>query len=145
MLNQAVMMGRLCADPELRKTQSQVSVCSFRIAVERDYGKGEEKETDFFDVVAWRGTAEFICKYFTKGRVIVVVGRMQKRPWTDQNGNKREATELVADNAYFGDSKPNSSSDGPQAGDAYDYSNMDFEHNQGSMPGGVSGDFAPDF
>ena len=148
MLNQAIMMGRLCADPELRKTQSQVSVCSIRIAVERDYGKGEEKETDFFDVVAWRGTAEFICKYFTKGRVIVVVGRMQKRPWTDQNGNKREATELVADNAYFGDSKPNSSSDGTQAGDAYDYSNMDFEPNgeyQGSMPGGVPGDFAPDF
>ena len=121
MLNQAVMMGRLCADPELRKTQSQVSVCSIRIAVDRDYGKGEEKGTDFFDVVAWRGTAEFICKYFTKGRVIVVAGRMQKRPWTDQNGNKREATELVADNAYFGDSKPNSSSDGTQAGDCLLY------------------------
>ena len=80
MLNQAIMMGRLCADPELRKTQSEISVCSIRIAVDRDYGKGEQKETDFFDVVAWRGTAEFICKYFTKGRVIVVVGRMQKRP-----------------------------------------------------------------
>ena len=148
MLNRAVMMGRLCADPELKHTQTQVAVCSFRIAVDRDYGKNDQKETDFFDVVAWRTTAEFICKYFTKGRVIVVAGRMQKRPWTDQNGNKREATELVADNAYFGDSKPNSSSDGTQAGDAYDYSNMDFEPNgeyQGSMPGGVSGDFAPDF
>ena len=148
MLNQAIMMGRLCADPELRKTQSEISVCSIRIAVDRDYGKGEQKETDFFDVVAWRGTAEFICKYFTKGRMIVVVGRMQAREWKDKEGNKRTAVELVADNAYFGDSKPNTSGDGTQAGDAYDYSNMDFEPNgeyQGSMPGGVSGDFAPDF
>ena len=84
MLNQAIMMGRLCADPELRKTQSEISVCSIRIAVDRDYGKGEQKETDFFDVVAWRGTAEFICKYFTKGRMIVVVGRMQTREWKDK-------------------------------------------------------------
>ena len=148
MLNQAIMMGRLCADPELRETQSEISVCSIRIAVDRDYGKGEQKETDFFDVVAWRGTAEFICKYFTKGRMIVVVGRMQAREWKDKEGNKRTAVELVADNAYFGDSKPNTSGDGTQAKDAYDYSNMDFEPNgeyQGSMPGGVPGDFAPDF
>ena len=91
MLNQAIMMGRLCADPEPRKTQSEISVCSIRIAVDRDYGKGEQKETDFFDVVAWRGTAEFICKYFTKGRMIVVVGRMQAREWKDKEGNKRTA------------------------------------------------------
>ena len=80
MLNRAVMMGRLCADPELRHTQSQIPVCSFRIAVDRDYAKDKEKETDFFDVVAWRATAEFISKYFSKGRMIVVDGRMQTRP-----------------------------------------------------------------
>ena len=99
-------------------------------------------------MVAWRGTAEFICKYFTKGRMIVVVGRMQVREWKDKEGNKRTAVELIADNAYFGDSRPNSGGDGTQAGDAYDYSNMDFAPNgeyQDAMPGGVPGDFAPDF
>ena len=105
MLNQAIMMGRLCADPELRKTQSEISVCSIRIAVDRDYGKGEQKETDFFDVVAWRGTAEFICKYFTKGRMIALDGRLQAQNWTDRDGNKRVSTEIVAENAYFADSK----------------------------------------
>ena len=84
MLNRAIMMGRLCADLELKHTQTQVAVCSFRIAVDRDYSKNGDKETDFFDVVAWRTTAEFICKYFTKGRMIVVDGRMQTRSWTSQ-------------------------------------------------------------
>ena len=113
MLNRAIMMGRLCADPELRHTQTQVAVCSLRIAVDRDYSKNGEKETDFFDVVAWRATAEFICKYFTKGRMIVVDGRMQTRPWTDKEGNKRTTAEVVASSVYFGDSKPK---DGESAG-----------------------------
>lgn len=95
MLNHAVMMGRLCADPELKHTHNGVAVCSTRIAVDRDYAKDGKKETDFFDVVAWRGTAEFICSYFSKGRMIAVEGRMQTRPWTDRDGNKRVAIELV--------------------------------------------------
>lgn len=142
MLNRAVMMGRLCADPELKHTQTQVAVCSFRIAVDRDYGKNDQKETDFFDVVAWRATAEFICKYFTKGRMIVVDGRMQTRPWTDRDGNKRITTELVADNAYFGDSKRDADSGGTSepAGNFGGYSSY-----SGPEPGAVSGDYAPDF
>ena len=106
MLNRITMTGRLVADPELRRTQSGVSVTSFRIANDRDYGKGEEKETDFFDVVAWRSTAEFICKYFTKGRMISVDGRLQTRGWKDREGNNRVSIEILVDNAYFADSKP---------------------------------------
>ncbi len=150
MLNRAVMMGRLCADPELRHTQSQIPVCSFRIAVDRDYTKDKEKETDFFDVVAWRATAEFISKYFSKGRMIVVDGRMQTRPWTDKEGNKRVTTELVADNAYFGDSKRDADSGGQPAGSGYpsdpptgDYGG--YGGYNGPMPGAVPGGFAPDF
>ena len=105
MLNRITMTGRLVADPELRRTQSGVSVTSFRIANDRDYGKGEEKETDFFDVVAWRSTAEFICKYFTKGRMISVDGRLQTRGWKDREGNNRVSIEILVDNAYFADSK----------------------------------------
>ena len=108
MLNQIIMMGRLTRDPELRYTQSQVPVCSFRIACDRDYPKAKdsnEREADFVDVVAWRGTAEFASKYFTKGRMAVVRGRLQIRPWTDQEGNKRYNAEIVADGIYFGDSK----------------------------------------
>ncbi len=146
MLNRAIMMGRLCADPELKKTQSGVSVCTCRIAVDRDYGKKEEKETDFFDVVAWRTTAEFICKYFSKGRMIVVDGRMQTRPWTDRDGNKRVTTELVADSAYFGDSKRDAENgqpaDGYSAQGIGDYSAYGYN---GPMPGSVPGDYAPDF
>ena len=99
-------MGRLVADPELRSTASNLSVCSFRIAVDRDYKKGDQKETDFIDIVAWRSTAEFVANYFKKGRVIAVDGRLQIRPWEDKDGNKRFATEVVADNVYFGDSRP---------------------------------------
>ena len=98
MLNRITMTGRLVADPELRRTQSGVSVTSFRIANDRDYGKGEEKETDFFDVVAWRSTAEFICKYFTKGRMISVDGRLQTRGWKDREGNNRVSIEILVDN-----------------------------------------------
>ena len=106
MLNKIIIMGRLVRDPELRRTQSGTAVTSFRLAVDRDY-KAEDgsKQADFFDVVAWRSTAEFVSKYFTKGRMAVVDGRLQSRPWTDKDGNKRIAIEVVADSVYFGDSK----------------------------------------
>lgn len=148
MLNRAIMMGRLCADLELKHTQTQVAVCSFRIAVDRDYSKNGEKETDFFDVVAWRATAEFICKYFTKGRMIVVDGRMQTRSWTDKEGNKRVTTELVADNAYFGDSKRDADNGGQPATGGYSESAGGYggySGYTGPEPGAVPGEFAPDF
>ena len=106
MLNHIVLMGRLTRDPELRRTGSGVAVASFSLAVDRDYAaQGAEKETDFVDIVAWRNTAEFVAKYFTKGRMAVVEGRLQMRDWTDKDGNKRRTAEVVADNVYFGDSK----------------------------------------
>ncbi len=107
MLNHITLMGRLTRDPELRRTGSGVAVASFSIAVDRDFGKNEngEKETDFIDCVAWRQTGEFVSKYFTKGRMAVVSGRLQIRSWTDKDGNKRRTAEVVADNVYFGDSK----------------------------------------
>lgn len=107
MLNHITIMGRLTRDPELRKTGSGTSVASFTVAVDRDFsGKdGGEKETDFIDCVAWRNTADFVSKYFAKGRMIVVSGRLQLRDWTDKEGNKRRAAEVVADSCYFGDSK----------------------------------------
>ena len=107
MLNHIVLMGRLTRDPELRYTGSNVPVASFRIAVDRDFGRGEngEKQTDFIDVVAWRQTGEFVSKYFAKGSMAVVSGRLQMRDWTDRDGNKRTSAEVVADNVYFGDSK----------------------------------------
>lgn len=108
MLNHISLMGRLVRDPELRRTQSGVAVVSFRIAVDRDFGTQPDgsKETDFIDIVAWRNTAEFVSKYFSKGRMAVVSGRLQMRNWTDNNGQKRISAEVVADNVYFGDSKP---------------------------------------
>lgn len=106
MLNSVKLMGRLVADPELRQTQSGIPVCSIRIAVDRDFLNSGTRETDFFNVVAWRSTAEFISRYFSKGRMIVVDGRLQTRPWTDRDGNKRVSVETVAENVYFGDSKP---------------------------------------
>ena len=106
MLNKVVIMGRLARDPELRRTQSGVSVTSFRIACNRDYKpQGGEAETDWIDIVAWRNTAEFVSKYFQKGRMAIVEGRLQTRDWTDKDGNRRVAVEVVADNVYFGDSK----------------------------------------
>ena len=106
MLNKIILMGRLTKNPELRRTQSGTTVTSFTIAVDRDFkGQNGEKETDFVDVVAWRSTAEFVAKYFTKGRMAVVEGRLQMRDWTDKEGNKRRSAEVVADNVYFGDSK----------------------------------------
>ena len=107
MLNHVIIMGRLTSDPELRRTGSGVAVASFTVAVDRDFGKNEngEKETDFIDCVAWRQTGEFVSKYFTKGRMAVVSGRLQIRSWTDKEGNKRRTAEVIADNVYFGDSK----------------------------------------
>ena len=106
MLNRIVLMGRLTRDPELRSTGNGTAVTSFSIAVDRDFkGQGGEKEMDFIDVVAWRSTAEFVSKYFTKGRMAVVEGRLQIRDWQDRDGNKRRSAEVVADNVYFGDSK----------------------------------------
>lgn len=106
MLNHIVLMGRLTRDPELRRTGSGIAVASFTLAVDRDFAaQGAEKETDFVDIVAWRNTAEFVSRYFTKGRMAVVSGRLQIRNWTDKDGNKRRSAEVVADNVYFGDSK----------------------------------------
>ncbi len=114
MLNHIVLMGRLTRDPELRRTGSGVAVASFSLAVDRDFAGKEsgERETDFIDIVAWRNTAEFVSKYFTKGRMAVVSGRLQIRNWNDKDGNKRRTAEVVADNVYFGDSRR----DGAQGG-----------------------------
>ena len=111
MLNHITIMGRLTRDPELRRTGSGIAVASFTLAVDRDYsGKdGGEKETDFIDCVAWRQTGEFVSKYFTKGRMAVVSGRLQIRTWTDKDGGKRRNAEIVADNVYFGDAKKDDS------------------------------------
>ena len=107
MLNHIVIMGRLVRDPELRRTGTGVAVASFTVAVDRDFGgrDGGERETDFIDCVAWRQTGEFISKYFTKGSMIVVSGRLQIRSWNDKDGNKRRSAEVVADNVYFGESR----------------------------------------
>ena len=113
MLNKIFIMGRLTRDPELRRTQSGTPVTSFSLAVDRDFkSQSGEKETDFIDVVAWRQTAEFVARYFTKGRMAVVEGRLQIRDWQDRDGNKRRSAEVVADNVYFGDSKRDSADGG---------------------------------
>lgn len=118
MLNRVTIMGRLTRDPELRHTQSGNAVTSFSLAVERDFkGQDGEKVTDFIDVVAWRNTAEFVNRYFTKGRMMVVDGRLQSRKWEDRDGNRRTSIEVVADNCYFGDSKKESS--GPPPAEQY--------------------------
>lgn len=107
MLNHVVIMGRLTRDPELRRTGSGLAVASFSVAVERDFPNKDtgERETDFIDCVAWRQTGEFVGKWFTKGSMIVVSGRLQVRNWTDKDGNKRRTAEIIADNVYFGESK----------------------------------------
>ena len=118
MLNRIFLMGRLTRDPELRRTQSGTAVASFALAVDRDYKDQDgQRETDFVDIVAWRSTAEFVSKYFSKGRMAVVEGRLQVRLWTDKDGAKRRTTEVVADNVYFGDSKKVSDSDTSPAPD----------------------------
>ena len=106
MLNKIILMGRLTHDPELRRTQNGTAVTGFSLAVERDFKDEDGKRaTDFIDIVAWRAAAEFVAKYFTKGRMAVVEGRLQLRDWTDRDGNKRRSAEVVADNVYFGDSR----------------------------------------
>lgn len=107
MLNRIVVMGRLTRDPELRRTASGIACATFSVAVDRDFGRNDagEKETDFFDCVVWRTSAEFVSKYCAKGRMVVVSGRLQVRLWPDKDGNRRRAYEIVADNVYFADSR----------------------------------------
>ena len=121
MLNRIVIMGRLVADPELRTTPGGVAVATVRLAVDRDFKNKQtgEKETDFINVVAWRQTAEFVSRYFTKGRMAVVEGRLQIRPYTDRDGNKRTAAEVVAENFYFGDSRRDGEGGGSYAPSSY--------------------------
>lgn len=118
MLNKVFLQGRLVVDPELRNTPSGVAVATFRIAVDRDFKNKQtgEKETDFVTVVAWRSTAEFVSKYFSKGRMAIVEGRLQMRNYTDRDGNKRTAAEVVVDNIYFGDSRPSEGCNAPNQG-----------------------------
>ena len=121
MLNHITIMGRLTREPELRRTGSGIAVASFTLAVDRDYSPkdGGERETDFIDCVAWRQTGEFVSKYFTKGSMAVVSGRLQIRGWPDKDGNKRRSAEVVADNVYFGESKRSSDSGNAYGGNAY--------------------------
>ena len=145
MLNHIVLMGRLTRDPELRYTQSQIPVASFRIAVDRDFGRGDDRQTDFIDVVAWRQTGEFVSKYFHKGSMIVVSGRLQMREWTDRDGNKRTSAEVVADNVYFGESsrrdggdsrQDNSYGGGSYGGNSYGGNNGYGNNSYGGNSGG---------
>ena len=150
MLNHITLMGRLVRDPELRRTGSGVAVASFRIAVDRDFAPkdGGERKADFIDCVAWRQTGEFISKYFTKGRMIVVDGRLEMRDWTDKDGNKRTSAEVVVDNAYFGDSKRDGDAGNAYGGNTYggnSYGNNNYGGNAYSAPsyGGYSAPAAP--
>ena len=118
MLNRIVLVGRLTRDPELRHTGNGTAVVSFSLAVDRDFkSQGGEKETDFVDIVAWRSTADFVSKYFTKGRMAVVEGRLQIRDWKDKDGSNRRSAEVVAEQVYFGDSKRSESDIPPASGD----------------------------
>ena len=131
MLNKIILMGRLCTNPELRRTGSGTAVTSFSLACDRDFkSQIGEKETDFIDVVAWKNTAEFVSKYFSKGRMAVVEGRLQIRDWTDKAGNKRTTAEVVADNVYFADSKRSES-------------NENQKENFNALSGRLSDDFVP--
>lgn len=116
MLNVIAVMGRLVADPELRKTPNDISTTTFTIACERNFVKsGAERQTDFFDIVAWRSTAEFACKYFRKGQLVAVNGSLQTRSYEDKSGNKRKVYEIVADNLHFADSKTSGGGTAQQA------------------------------
>lgn len=117
MLNHITIMGRICNEIELRRTGSGAAVTSFTLAVDRDFKNNGEKETDFIECVAWKNTAEFVDKFFSKGKMAVVSGRLQIRSWTDKDGNKRKTAEVVADNVYFGEAKTTASADGPQMND----------------------------
>ena len=141
MLNRIIIMGRLTRDPELRRTQTGTPVASFSLAVDRDFKDKStgERATDFIDVVAWRSTAEFVSRFFTKGRMAVVEGRLQMRDWTDKDGNKRRSAEVVADNVYFGDSKRDGEGGGYSAG----YSQGGYAAGGYSAPAAPSGYGAP--
>ena len=131
MLNKIIIMGRLTIDPELRRTGSGTAVTSFSLACDRDFkSQSGDKETDFIEVVAWKNTAEFVSKYFSKGRMAVVEGRLQIRDWTDKAGNKRTTAEVVADNVYFADSKRSES-------------NENQKENFNALSGRLSDDFVP--
>ena len=145
MLNHITIMGRLTRDPELRRTGSGIAVASFTVAVDRDFGgrDGGEKETDFIDCVAWRQTGEFVSKYFTKGRMIVVSGRLQIRSWTDKDGNKRRTAEVVADNCYFGDSKRESDGGNVYGGNTYGGNAYGGNNYGGNNYGGYAAPAAP--
>ena len=141
MLNRIILMGRLTRDPELRRTQSGLPVASFTLAVDRDFKNKEtgERQTDFIDIVAWRSTAEFVSRYFTKGRMAVVEGRLQIRPWEDKDGNKRRSAEVVADNVYFGDSRRDAENSGNNSyGGNYGGGNYGGGYGGGSYGGGSS-------
>ena len=144
MLNHIIIMGRLTRDPELRRTGSGVAVASFTVAVDRDFGNRDngEKETDFIDCVAWRQTGEFVSKYFTKGRMAVVSGRLQIRGWTDKDGNKRRTAEVVADNVYFGDSKRDGEGGAAYSGNAYSAAPAAPAFGGYSAPAAPASDFA---
>ena len=132
MLNNVVLMGRLTADPELRHTPNGVAVTSFTLAVNRSYAKaGTERATDFIDIVAWRNTAEFVSKYFTKGLLVAVEGSIQTRTYQDKNGNNRKAFEVVANNVHFAEGKRDSNS----------HENFDGSNSQPQMPGDVAPSF----
>ena len=141
MLNKIFLQGRLVADPEMRHTPSGVAVATLRLAVDRDFKDREtgEKKADFINVVAWRATAEFVSRYFTKGRMAIVEGRLQMRDWTDKDGNKRTTAEVVADNVYFGDSKRDGEGGGYSAG----YSQGGYAAGGYSAPAAPSGYGAP--
>ena len=140
MLNSVCLMGRLGADPELKATQNGVSVTRFRIAVDRTFQpRGQEKQTDWIDIVAWRNTAEFVTRYFRRGSMIAVQGSLQTRSYTDRDGNKRTGVEVVADNVFFGESKRNSDS-APAAG-RYDSQVPQFSEAAPAFSTAGSGDF----
>ncbi len=144
MLNHIVIMGRLVQDPVLRTTQAGVNVASFTVAVDRDFGgrDGSERQTDFIDCVAWRQTGEFVNKYFQKGRMIVVSGRLQSRKWQDREGNNRTSWEISADNVYFGDSKRDSEGSGSFAPPSGGYSSYDAPRQNVPTPQVTSSPFA---
>lgn len=137
MLNRVIVMGRLTKDPELRRTQSGHAVASFSIACDRDYSGDGGKETDFLDIVAWRSTAEFVSKYFTKGHMAVISGRLQIRSWTDKDGNGRRSAEIVADSVYFGDSKPGGKSGTAEPAHSTAYPAQSCGTGYSAMPTGV--------
>ena len=146
MLNTITIMGRLTRDPELRRTGSGIAVASFTVAVDRDFAQDGKKETDFIDCVGWRQTGEFVSKYFRKGSMIVVKGRLQIRSWTDKDGNKRKVAEVIADNCYFGSNKQDGDG-GTNNNTGYSNNNSGYSGNTGGYyPGGYSnndGGYAP--